>query len=345
MPSSSLPSRAAQFKASGSIRIGLGMAMLTLLCILAPPAKAQQDPQFTQFRFMPFLYNPAAAGSEQGMELVMAGRMQWAGLTGAPQSQTLSGHLPLYGLSSGIGFSVWNDQAGLGGSTGFYAAYAYHVELGRKSRLALGVSAGGFQYRLNGDEIRTPDGSYEGVIDHNDPYLPISRVQGLTYDVGVGVWFQSEKLRAGISTTHLLEPDVTLALGNGNSSIRMLRHYHVTAAYEIALGGNLHLEPGVGLRQSAASTVLDGNLLLYIQNNMWVGATFRSNLANGSDALGGMAGTQLGQRFRLGYAYDYTLHSLNQVSGGSHELLLAYRFAIEKPKAGKRINNPRQLHY
>jgi type IX secretion system PorP/SprF family membrane protein len=345
MATSSLTSRAAQPVSFGSSRWAGVVLLALLLGSLAPPAKAQQDPQFTQFRFMPFLYNPAAAGSEQGMEIFAAGRMQWAGLSGAPQSQSLSGHLPLYGLSSGVGFSVWNDQAGLGGSTGFYAAYAYQLELGRKSRLAIGVSAGGIQYRLNGEDIRTPEGVYEGFIDHNDPYLPITRTQGIAADFGVGIWFQSERFRAGASSTHLLEPDVTLALGNGNSSIRMLRHYYVTAAYEIELGGNLSLEPGVGVRQSAASTVLDANLILFVQRNMWVGTAFRSNLANGSDAVGGMAGTQVGQRFRLGYAYDYSLHSLNQVSGGSHELFLAYRFAIEKPKAGKRINNPRFLHY
>lgn len=341
----SLPSRAAQPTHAASIRLGWGVVLALLMVCVSPPAKAQQDPQFTQFRFMPFLYNPAAAGSEQGLDLIAAGRMQWAGLQGAPQSQTVSGHMPLYGLSSGIGFSIWNDQAGLGGSTGFYAAYAYQLQLGRSSRLAIGVSAGGFQYRIDGDRIRTPDGSYEGVVDHNDPYLPIARSQGLAADFGMGLWFQTDKFRAGLSSTHLLEPDVTLALGNGNSSIRMLRHYHVTAAYEVELGSNLSLEPGVGVRQSAAAMVLDANVLLFIQGNMWVGAAFRSNLANGSDAVGGMAGTRLGQRFRLGYAYDYSLHSLNQVSGGSHELLVAYRFAIEKPKAGKRINNPRYLHY
>jgi type IX secretion system PorP/SprF family membrane protein len=321
-------------------------AFAASLAVLSPALRAQQDPLLTQFRFLPAVTNPAAAGSERGLDLFAAARMQWVGLSGAPQSQFVTGHLPLYGLSSGVGFTVWNDLAGLGRTTGFMASYAYRLELGRGSTLALGVSAGGLQVGLDGERIRTPDGSYEGgIIDHADDLLPITPVQGTAFDVGAGIWFQSGTLRAGAAVGHLLEPDVTLPLGNGTTSIRMKRQFHVTAAYEIGLGGNLALEPGVSLRMGPSATALDANLLLFVRDNMWVGTTFRSNLSNGSDAVGGMAGTRLGQRFRLGYAYDHTLHALNQVSGGSHELILGYRVAVERPKQGKRINNPRYLHY
>ncbi len=307
---------------------------------------AQQDPQFTQFRFQPFLFNPAAAGNEQGFDLSALVRAQWVGLEGAPQSQALTGHLPLYALSSGIGFSVWNDLAGVQRVTGFYAAYAYRLQLGASSTLSIGVSAGAIQQSLDGDRLRAPQGSYEdGQLEHNDEFLPLNTVQGLAPDFGAGVWFQTDRLRTGVSVSHLTEPDVTFDLGSGSSSISMARHFYVTAAYNFPIGSNLELEPGVQMKTDLASSMVDLNALLYIRDNIWAGVSFRTYFDGQSDAVGGLVGANITDRFGLGYAYDYTLSALNQVSSGSHEVMLNYRVAVEKPRQGKRINNLRYLHY
>lgn len=339
-----------------SLRYGLLMPQLHLLrfaslccmglLLTGGLCRAQQDPQFSQFRFQPFLYNPAAAGSVPGFDLTALARAQWVGLEGAPQSQTLTGHLPLYGLSSGIGFSIWNDIAGVQRVTGFYAAYAYQVPLGKKSMLSLGVSGGGLQQAIDGNRLRAPGGSYEGgTIQHNDDFLPLTNVQDFVPDFGTGLWLQHERYRAGLSVTHLTAPDVTFELANGSSSIRMERTYYVTGAVKIGLGGNLTLEPGVQVKTDWTASMLDLNTLLYIRDNIWTGLSFRTYFGGQTDAVGGMIGAQVSERFGLGYAYDYTLSALNQVSTGSHELMVSYRVAVEKPKQGKRINNLRYLHY
>ena len=307
---------------------------------------AQQDPQFTQFRFQPFLFNPAAAGSVHGFDLTALVRAQWVGLEGAPQSQTLTGHLPLYNLSSGIGFSIWNDLAGAQRVTGFYAAYAYQLELSKRATLSLGLSAGGLQQSLDGNRLRAPQGSYDdGVIQHNDDFLPITTVQDFAPDFGAGIWLQHDRYRAGLSVSHLTEPNVTFDLGNGSSSIHMARHYYVTGAYNFELGSNLKLEPGVQMKTDLASSMIDLNALLFIKDNIWTGLSFRTYFGGQTDAVGGLIGANVSDRFGIGYAYDYPLSALNQVSSGSHEVMINYRVAVEKPKQGKRINNLRYLHY
>lgn len=320
--------------------------VLVGILMLSTSLSAQQDPQFTQFRFQPFLFNPAAAGSEPGLDLTALVRAQWVGLDGAPQSQSLAGHLPLYGLSSGLGFSIWNDLSGVQRVTGFYAAYAYRLEVGARSSFSIGLSAGGLQQAIEGDRLRAPEGSYEdGQVEHNDNFLPTSNVQAMAADFGVGLWFQSERFRAGLSATHLTQPDVTFEVNGGSSSIAMRRHYYVTTAYKIVLNSNLELEPGVQVKTDLASSMADLNALLYIRGNIWAGASFRTYFDGQADAVGGLVGANVSDRLGLGYAYDYPLSALNQVSSGSHELMVRYRVAVEKPRQGKRINNLRYLHY
>ncbi len=281
-----------------------------------------------------------------GLDLTALARLQWAGLDGAPQSQALSGHFPLYGLSSGLGFSVWNDLSGAQRISGFYAAYAYRIQLSAQSTLAIGVSAGGMQMALDGNRLRAPQGSYQdGQIEHNDDLLPQNMVQGMSADFGAGLWFQSGGYRGGLSATHLVEPDVTFELPTGPSGIRMVRHYYVTSSYNFAISGNLRLEPGVQVKTDGVYSIMDLNTLLFIQNNIWTGLTFRTGFNGPSDAVGGLVGANLNNRLGLGYAYDYTLSALSQVSSGSHEVLIRYQVAMDKPRQGKRINNLRYLHY
>jgi type IX secretion system PorP/SprF family membrane protein len=325
---------------------GLVLGLQVLLLCAGTAVRAQQDPQFTHFRFQPFLFNPGAAGNVEGLDLNALVRVQWAGLEGAPQSQALTGHLPLYSLNSGLGFSVWNDLAGVQRVTGFYAAYAYRLELSASTVLSLGLSAGGIQQSLDGNRLRAPQGSYEGgLIEHNDPFLPQNTVQAMSLDFGAGVWLQGSRFRAGLSSSHVTSPDVTFELPGGSSRIRMKRHFYVTGAYKIGLGSNLALEPGVQVKTDMAATSIDGNALLYIRDNIWTGLSFRSDFGGLGDAVGGMAGARISERLALGYAYEYTLSALHQVSSGSHEVMLNYRVAIEKPRQGKRINNLRYLHY
>jgi type IX secretion system PorP/SprF family membrane protein len=180
---------------------------------------------------------------------------------------------------------------------------------------------------------------------HNDNFLPNTNVQAMALDFGAGLWFQSRRLRAGLSTTHLTQPDVTFDVNGASSSIAMKRHYYVTTSYKISLNSNLELEPGVQVKTDLASSMADLNALLLIRGNIWAGASFRTYFDGQADAVGGLAGANISNRLGLGYAYDYPLSALNQVSSGSHELLVRYRVAVEKPRQGKRINNLRYLHY
>ena len=307
---------------------------------------AQQDPLFTQYMMHPFTYNPAAAGSTAGLDVVASARMQWVGLEGAPQSQVFSGHMPLYGLSSGAGLSIVNDFAGAERTTMVTAAYSYILELGKKTKLSIGVSAGFAQKSLDGQKLRAVDGVYEGsIIIHNDDFLPITTTQDLAADFGAGLWLSHSGLELGISATHLTEPNVTYDLGNGSADVQFSRHYYATAGYKFQAGDNIKVKPGAIYRTDLTTWMVDLNTLIYYQDNIWAGASFRTYFGEQTDAIGGIVGVQITNRFGAGYSYDYTMSTLGTVSSGSHEIMLRYVLAVEKPRPGKRINNLRYLDY
>ena len=47
---------------------------------------AQQDALFTQYMYTKLEFNPAYAGSHDGLSLDLLGRFQWVGIEGAPQT-------------------------------------------------------------------------------------------------------------------------------------------------------------------------------------------------------------------------------------------------------------------
>ncbi|MBL0343396.1 MAG: PorP/SprF family type IX secretion system membrane protein [Bacteroidetes bacterium] len=73
-------------------------------------AKAQFEPQFTQYMFNEMFINPAYAGSREQISATMVYRNQWVGLEGAPKTQTASIHGPLMNKKLGLGLTIMNES-------------------------------------------------------------------------------------------------------------------------------------------------------------------------------------------------------------------------------------------
>lgn len=53
-------------------------------------AKAQQEPQYTQYMYNTLVVNPGYTGSTGNLEANLLHRTQWVGIDGAPQTQALA---------------------------------------------------------------------------------------------------------------------------------------------------------------------------------------------------------------------------------------------------------------
>jgi len=119
-------------------------------------AEALLEPSATQYFQNQYLANSAMAGLDTGLHVNVAYRKQWAGIVGAPVTQSFTAD---YRTTDrvGVGFHLMSDQAGLIDRTKAGLTYAYHLPLNENgTNLSFGLSlALDLQHldvtKLNGD--------------------------------------------------------------------------------------------------------------------------------------------------------------------------------------------------
>ena len=305
---------------------------------------AQQAPQYSLYALNPYAYNPAFAGMENSLVATGVYRQQWSSLKGAPETQHLNVHLPLYMISSGIGLKVENDKIGAHRSTQAVLSYSFQQELGRETVLSLGVSGGYLQYSLDGAKLRSPDGVYEptGVFMHNDPFLPEGKVNAGSYIVEAGLFLRWKELAAGVASQPVYAP-VLEAKSDGVFRIKPVRHYLSMISYQFPVGRNLEIKPSVLVKTDLTETQAEISAIIRWRENIFAGASFRGLSSTSKDAIVLLGGLRLNERSLLAYSFDIPLSALETAHRGSHELLL--RYELNKPigqgKLPPVIYNPR----
>ncbi|MCB9294883.1 MAG: type IX secretion system membrane protein PorP/SprF [Lewinellaceae bacterium] len=320
--------------------------IFTLLALAAGVSLAfgQQPAQYSLFMMNKLNWNPAYAGLDNSLSATGIYRAQWVGLEGNPITQNVNVHLPLYVFSSGIGVNLENDELGAERRTTGTVSYNYQLPVGRRGLLAIGLSAGLAQRTLDGSRLRTPEGDYDidaSVIIHNDDLLPISQINATATTFGAGLYYYSERFEAGLAVRNLSEPTVDLDA----ISLQLKRAFFFNAGGHFDLGGSLSLHPALLLRSDLAQTQTDVAAIFRYNDNIFGGASFRGYNSDNIDAVAFIAGFRLNENITLAYAYDLTLSTLNQVSNGSHEVMINYnlnqRLGTGRPP--KVIYNPRTL--
>ncbi|HND87703.1 MAG TPA: type IX secretion system membrane protein PorP/SprF [Saprospiraceae bacterium] len=322
---------------------------LVLLVFVPPVGWAQQLPQYTLYLLNPYASNPAYAGLDNSLVVTAVHRQQWTQLQGAPVTQQLNASLPVYRLASGIGLRVENDVVGAHRVTQGVLSYSYHLSLGRRALLGIGASGGYLQYALDGTKLRAPEGTYAEpgsgtAFTHNDPRLPEGKVQAGTAVAEMGVFLKTDRLGIGLAVQPLFAP-VLRERSRGRLSLKASRQYLAYASYELSLGDNFVLKPGLLLKTDIVETQGEISVLGRWRENIFAGLSYRGFTAHGRDAACLMTGFKTSEKVTLGYAYDIPLSPLQVANRGSHELL--FRYDLSRPiGAGKLppvIYNPRHF--
>lgn len=314
-------------------------------------AWAQQAPQYSLFALNPYAYNPAYAGLENTLVATGVYRRQWSGLEGAPETQHLNAHLPLYVINSGIGLKIENDVIGAHRTTQGSVSYNYQLELGRNTLLSAGVGIGFLQYSLDGAKLRAPEGVYpasgSGTFNHNDPNLPEGSVSAATSVIETGICLQTGDLEVGVAVQPIFAPLLSAPSEDTKNSfsIKAVPHYLVHGAYNITLNKNLSIKPTFLVKSDLKQTQAEISAIFRWRENIFGGASFRGFGNKSRESASIIGGFRLNEKTMLGYAFDIPLAPLSNAQRGSHELLL--RYSLNQPiGAGKLppvIYNPRFL--
>lgn len=301
--------------------------LIAVIILFAAPGilRAQYDAQFSNYWAVPNYYNPAAAGQTSQIEATAAYRQQWIGIDGAPQSFLATGSMPFrfLGRTHGIGMVFFNESIGLFKHNVISAQYAY------KKKLYGGL----FSVGLQGSMIsETFDGSkaYIPISDahqQTDEGILTSEGTGSAFDFSLGLYYTREKWYAGLSVSHLLEPQIELG---ENAFLVPTRTYYLTGGYNIELDNPLlELQPSVLVKSTIQMNTVDVNLRLFYNKMLWVGLGWRSG-----DAAVVMLGAKL-KKIQAGYAYDYPISFMRKGTTGSHELFLKYTMDLTPGKGNK----------
>ena len=108
------------------------------MLLVAAGARAQQDPLYSMYMWNMMTVMPGYAGSADVLNVTALSRVQWASVSGAPTTHSLSGHAPINKRSLGLGMSLVRDQIGRTATTSFYSDIAYRIRLNPRTRLAFG---------------------------------------------------------------------------------------------------------------------------------------------------------------------------------------------------------------
>lgn len=287
--------------------------LLTVLLLTGGRAMGQQDPQFSQNMFTKLSVNPGYAGSNDAICGTLMYRNQWTGFGGEPKTMLLMADMPVEALHGGVGLSVYgSDRLGAESNLNIRGAYAYRTDLGA-GRLGIGVDIGFHQKSI--------DGSKFVFNDAGDNNIPTGSVSGGSLDLGLGMYYNSEKLYAGISTTHLQEGKISY----NNINSKLARHYYMMAGYNVDLTSSLTLKPMLMVKTDAISVQADFNANLMINNRFWLGASYRLQ-----DAIVFMAGMEIIPNLKVGYSYDLTTSDIRTYSSGTHEIMIGYCYKPSK---------------
>jgi type IX secretion system PorP/SprF family membrane protein len=279
-----------------------------LFLIVGLKGFSQQNSQYTQYMYNMPVINPAYSGSSGVPVVRVAGRTQWVNVLGAPRTASFSIDAPV-GRSVGLGFSVIHDRVGPVRENIVSGDFSYTIFTGGEGRLAFGLKGG----------IRSFNIGILTTIDPDPINVPIDRVSAI---IGAGVFYYTDKFYAGFSSPNLLKTkydnrDIAIITDANDSA-----PFYLTTGYVFDITENIKLKPSTMLKMASDSPLsIDISTNLLINNNLEFGLSYRID-----DSLAAMVGIQASEKFRIGYAYDYSTSNFGRFNSGTHELLLIYKF-------------------
>lgn len=308
--------------------------ILILFLFIELPGKTQQDPIFSQYMYNQMSINPGYAGSNDMICITGLNRQQWVGFKGAPSTTVFQANAPVkpFGISSGVGLTLISDQAGFNNNLSISATYAYRLDLG-DGKLGIGASFGFLNQKLE-PEWYIPTDDYHQQPS-GDPLIPENNESVFVFDLGFGLYYKTDALYIGVSTTHLNE--ATLKYTKGTPFLK--RNYYLTAGYTFQMPNPLfEIIPSVQLISDGSTSSITFNTNVTYNKKFWGGVSYRAG-----SAIVGLIGLQIFNGVRFGYAYEFPTSDIIKSTSGSHEFMISYCFSVASDRTAKKYKSIRFL--
>jgi len=318
--------------------------VLAFLVFSAATVMAQTDPQIGHYMHLQTTYNPAAAGEGDLMRVAGMHRMQYTGIKDLPMSTYFAFSSPfnIQKTKHAAGVRFLNDKYGLFTNQSFHVQYAYRHKLGR-GYISGGIDLGFVNMSFQSDSVNLDQIVKEAGSDYfseNDKAIPKGSGKegsnGMTFDMGLGVYYSAPTWWAGISYSHLTQPKVEWS---DYASIKLVGTLYMAGGYNWRLKRNRDwvLKPSMMVMTDFTNWDVNLTMMAEVKEKFRFGAGYRIagsvNLLLGVDIISGL---------QLGYTYELPANRLLKATYGSHEIFLSYGFNVLKPK---RTNKYKSIRY
>lgn len=271
---------------------------------------AQQSTALTLFCNGFSIRNPAATGLLFKHNFAATGRTQWVGINGAPRTINALYDYRWNKAHGGIGINYEEAEIGFNRHHRINLNYAYHVSFSETNKLSFGAALSFIQFGMKPKWIAP-----QTLLDNS---LPVGfKINSL--DLNLGIMYKADKFSIGFSANQVLRPRIKVANSDSTYSyFQYARHYYLHSSYNFHISKNFELIPSILIITDLIKLSTNVNLRAIYKKQFWIGASYRT-----SDTVSCMAGVDWKQKYRVCYAYDFTIGKLASISKGSHEIGIA----------------------
>lgn len=271
----------------------------------------QSDIKLSSFFLTPLTYNPAYAGSYEGMLFTSLYSSQWVGFDGAPKTFFVNGHGTFFSPNMGLGAEVIHDEIGVVTNTKILGNFAYHLQLNEDWRLAMGIKAGASWYSVDYSRLR--------IQNPNELNNLNGIIKNININIGAGFIIHNENFYFGLGIPNFMK---TNYIDSDAATIASIRpNYYISSGYNFDLQNKVYFQPSVLIR------VVDGapiNSMIAGTIN-WQDKFYGSLNIDLNSTIGGFAGFRYNEKYLFGYSYDASIDNFSNTNLGIHSFFLNIR--------------------
>lgn len=291
------------------LRLVFFCAAVTMLSIT--DSFAQQYPSVGFFTNTQLFFNPAYAGSGEGIRATGLYRAQWTGVSGAPQTQIVAIDGPL-GRGIGLGATVSRDKFFSYSQVDIMPSVSYRINVGPETYVQAGLRAGVSIVNFGTDVFQWDD---------NDPLKNNQTRNATVPRIGAGLFFKAPKYFVGLSAPDLVNIDSKKIFYDNTTNKKTIKtNYFLTAGARLDVSEYITFVPNVLVRAYA-------NRPLYASIN--AGFEFNQTVLFGVGYIysnGLAAYTMIGftPKLKAGYRFEYSPSDANIGKYSTNEIVISY---------------------
>tara|TARA_X000001036_G_scaffold220896_1_gene206755 strand:+ start:4355 stop:5287 length:933 start_codon:yes stop_codon:yes gene_type:complete len=266
---------------------------------------SQSNPKLSNYEFSPLIYNPAFAGSDDGLTISSVYSTQWMGFEGAPETQFFAIH-SMVKPKIGVGIEIFNDKIGATKETKLLANFAYKININQDWKMSMGIKAGVGNYSMDFSLL-----NIENPIEFN---TLSQKKLSTNINFGTGFYIYNGDYYFGISIPSLV---VSEFYDSANEVIaKTTPHYYLSTGKRIILSDEITFWPTILFKFAKGAPV---SSLINLNAN-WNNKLYGSLNFDPKSSVGGYFGIKLFEKFVIGYSYDTSINNFNNYNSGNHSI-------------------------